>query len=146
MLEKKLSGQFENCLNNFGVISEDKIIINFQNRIISIKLEEITKIIFVKRRKLHLNFFLFVISTLSLIMVYYVNLFFIYQLIIFSIGLITLIMSYFFKSYEHKFVLIKKYDFFQFFIKKNLIRDVEDLVLKFNTHRNELTSVKQLVS
>ena len=133
-------------VNHFGVINDGKININFQNRNVTIKLEDIIKILFLKRRKLHWNVFFIFISTFFFIVLYSVNLVFIFQLLILGMGLITLIMSLIFREYQYKFVLIKRYDFIELVIKKHLISDVENLVLQFNKTPHKLLSLNRLAS
>ncbi len=139
----KIDEQLDNRINHFGVILDDKISINFQNRNISINLADIVKILFLKRRKLHWNVFFIFISSFFFIVLFSVNLVLTFQLIILIIGLITLIMSLVFREYQHKFVLIKKYDFIEMVIKKHLISDVENLVIKFNKTPSKLSSVNR---
>ncbi len=131
----------DKSIHHFGDINDGKININFQNRNISIKLEDIIKILFLKRRKLHWNSFFLFIALVFFMLVYFVNLVFLFQLIFLGSGLITLIVSFFLKSYEHKFVLIKKYDFIVFVIQKDLISEVENLVQQFNKTPRKLISV-----
>jgi hypothetical protein len=135
-----------NIINHFGEINNGKVCINHQDRVISIEVDDIIKVLLLKRRKLHWNFFLLLISTFFFMVIYSVELSLIFRFISFSIAVIALIMSYFIKLYEHKFVLIKKYDFFEFIIKKSLISDVENLIFKFNLYRNELIYNKSLVA
>lgn len=122
-------------INNFGVINNGKMYINHHGRYIAIKVDDIIKIRFLKRRKLHFNFFLFFMAVFLFVSMYPFNYSNIMRLIIFCLTIFFLMMSYCLKLYEHKFVLIKKYNFFEFIIKKSLINDVENLISKYNLIR-----------
>lgn len=139
MSKCKINKEFDKSINLFCFINNGEMIVNFQNMNYSVKLEEIRKVLFFKRRKLHWNIFFLFISSVFFVLFYLVDLIFYFQVIFLGSCLIGFIMSFIFRSYEYKFVLIKKYDFIEFIINKELIKDVKELIKdveKFNSQLN----------
>lgn len=118
--------------NNFGFIKDDKIEINSYNRILSISIKHIRKVFLLKTRVLYWNFLFLFFSFSFLSLLFTFNMSFIFQLFIYFLILSAFIISLLFRSYQYKFVMLKKYDFMELIINKSSIDDVKKFVSNFN--------------
>jgi len=142
--EKSLSSEFKESskaleyMNDFGAIYRDRIIIHSADEIVPIKVKNISKIVFVKRRKLHLNF-TFIISSIVFFSVVALNqLYFISQILIEFFSFILAIIGVFYTAYQYKFVVVNKFDFIELLVSNSLKAEAEELVMEFNQRSNKL--------
>lgn len=115
--------------NNFAELNEDKITVVINDIERTINLKNIFRIQFVKRQKYHINFLAFIIS------VYLLSNTFshLVQLLISLIVILFLVASYFFKSFQYRFVVITKNHLIEIIInKKNMSKDAEEFAYQIN--------------
>ena len=121
-----------NFKNNFGELNEDRItlLINDRKQIFNIK--NLVRIQYVKRQKCHINYLAFLISVY--LCYYLLNNTFSYLVqILFSLtAIFSLAASYFFKSFQYRFVLIKKNHMTEIIINKKLSKDAEKFAYLIN--------------
>ena len=118
--------------NNFGELNQGKLnlIINDQKQTINLK--NLVKIRFVKRQKYHVNYIAFLLSIYFLLFLKNNALPHYIQIIISSITAVLLVASYFFKTYQYRFVVIRKNDFTEIIVSKKMSKDAENLAFKIN--------------
>ena len=119
--------------NNFGELYNDKITIQINEKLQTIDFENLVRIQYVKRQKLHINY-LSVLSAIYLF-VYLLNNPFSYivvQLIISMFAVLFLAASYFYKSFQYRFVIIKKNYIKEVTINKNISCDAEEFASQIN--------------
>ncbi|WP_281224914.1 hypothetical protein [Flavobacterium aquiphilum] len=125
--------------NNFGTIHKDRIILNLQNKKKAIQLENIIKITFVKRQKLHLNYLLLFIA--FFLFSFKNNSISSFEKLLFILfAFIFLIISYYLKLFQYKLVVLKTHGFEIIKITKNLSRDALDLTNQFNDFSSQIHS------
>jgi len=119
--------------NNFGELYNDKITIQINEKLQTIDFKNIVRIQYVKRQKLHINY-LSVLIAIYLI-IYLVNNPFSYiivQVIISILAVLFLAASYFYKSFQYRFVIIDKNYFREVIINKNMSCDAEEFASQIN--------------
>ena len=118
--------------NDFGELYKNRISIQINNKIQTIDIDNLVRIQYVKRRKLHMNY-LAVVSAVYLFF-YIVNNTFSYmiQLIISLFAVLFLAASYFYKSFQYRFVIIKKNYQREVNIKKKMSFDAEEFASQIN--------------
>lgn len=118
--------------NDFGELYKNRISIQINNKIQTIDFDNLVRIQYVKRRKLHMNY-LAVVSAVYLFF-YIVNNTFSYmiQLIISLFAVLFLAASYFYKSFQYRFVIIKKNYQREVNIKKKMSFDAEEFASQIN--------------
>ena len=118
--------------NNFGELTQGKLnlIINEQKQTINLK--NLVKIRFVKRQKYHVNYIAFLLSIYLLLFLKNNDLPHYIQIIISSITAVLLVASYFFKTYQYRFMVIRKNDFTEIIVSKKMSEDAENLAFQIN--------------
>lgn len=122
--------------NNFGELNDNSITLILDNREQIIDLKNLVKIRFVKRQKYHINYIAFLLSIYLLLFLKNNNLSHNVQLIISSIIMIFLVAGYFFKTFQYRFVVIKKNCFTEINVGKKLRKDAENLAFQINNKLN----------
>lgn len=121
--------------NNFGSISIDEIHIhNFDSKI-PLLFKYIKKVQLVKRRKLHFNFFLLLLSIFVFWMMLYNNIFFIPAKILGISGIAVLAGCVFYRSSELQFIIFTKFDFIKIEVEASLEHDSKKFISKFNSYQ-----------
>lgn len=118
--------------NNFGELNEQGLTLIVNDRETNIDLKNLVKIRFVKRQKYHVNCMFFL---LSIYLVFFLKnnvLSNFYQLIISSITIVLLVASCFFKTFQYRFVLIKKNYLTEIIVSKKMSNDAENLAYQIN--------------
>lgn len=118
--------------NNFGSISSLEIQLDGYENKTRLLLKSIKKIKFIRRRKLHFNFFLFILATFIFWMMKYNNIFFIPTKILGISGVVILIAGIFYRAYKLQLIIFMKFDFIQIHIKASLEQDSKNFITEFN--------------
>jgi hypothetical protein len=118
--------------NNFGTISNSEIQLHGYEKKTRLHFKSIKKIKFIKRRKLHFNFFLFILEILIFWMMKYNNIFFIPTKILAISGVVILIAGIFYRTYELHLVIFMKFDFIKTQIPASLEQDSKNFITEFN--------------
>ena len=121
-----------NYKNNFGALNEDGITLVINDRERTINLKDLLKIQFVKRQKFHINYIAFLFSIYLVLFLINNSLPHFVQLIIASITSILLGVSYFFKTYQYQFILIKKNYLTEIKVCKKLSIEAQNLAYQIN--------------
>lgn len=119
--------------NNFGELYKDKITLQINDKVQTIDFKNIVRIQYVKRQKLHLNYLAVLIAIY--LFIYLVNNPFSYiivQVIISILAVLFLAASYFYKSFQYRFVIIKNNYFREVIISKNMSCDAEEFASQIN--------------
>lgn len=116
--------------NNFGEINENEITLIVNNREQTLNLKNLVRIQFVKRRKYHTNYIAFFLSIYLLLLKNTLSHF--NQILIYLITIILLIICYFFKTFQYRFVLIKKNHFTEIIVSKKMSKDAKNLAYQIN--------------
>ncbi|MDD2821705.1 MAG: hypothetical protein PHW29_10625 [Flavobacterium sp.] len=119
-------------VNSFGGITDDSFFVTYEYRKMTVRIEDITKILLVKTRKLHLNILFFIISILFLVVFMNNNVSFLFDVLTISISILFMIFCFLFTSIQYKFVLVKKFDFIELIIDEKMQLDAEILISEFN--------------
>ncbi len=121
-----------NFKNNFGELNEDIITLLINDREHFFNLKNLVRIQYVNRQKLHINYLAFLVS--NYLFCYLLNNTFSYlvQIIISLITILIFAASYFFKSIQYRFVIIKKNYVTEIMINKNLSFDAEKFAYQIN--------------
>ena len=119
-------------VNSFGGITDDSFFVTYEYRKMTVRIEDITKILLVKTRKLHLNILFFIISILFLVVFMNNNVSFLFDVLTISISILFIIFCFLFTSIQYKFVLVKKFDFIELIIDEKMQLDAEILISEFN--------------
>lgn len=122
------------CDDSFAIIEGGRVIIASSDKKVSIRIKDIRKILLLKRRMLHFNFLLYFILLGFIILLFTGNMVLVSKLFIICIILFIGIMGIFFKTFQYKIILIKKYDFIELIIEKESLIDAENLLLTLNKH------------
>jgi hypothetical protein len=122
----------KNYKNDFGELNENSITLIVNERVQTINLKNIVKIKFVKEQKCHYNYLAFLVSTYLMIFLKNNNLSQFYQLIIISITSILLITSFFLKTFQYRFVLIKNNYLIEIKVGEKMISDAKNLACQIN--------------
>lgn len=121
-------------VDSFAIIEGGRVIIASSDKKVSIRIKDIRKILLLKRRMLHFNFLLYFILLGFIILLFTGNMVLVSKLFIICIILFIGIMGIFFKTFQYKIILIKKYDFIELIIEKESLIDAENLLLTLNKH------------
>lgn len=119
-------------VNSFGGITDDSFFVTYEYRKMTVRIEDITKILLVKTRKLHLNILFFIISILFLVVFMNNNVSFLFDVLTILISILFMIFCFLFTSIQYKFVLVKKFDFIELIIDEKMQLDAEILISEFN--------------
>lgn len=122
------------CDDSFAIIEGGRVIIASSDKKVSIRIKDIRKILLLKRRMLHFNFLLYFILLGFIILLFTGNMVLVSKLFIICIILFIGIIGIFFKTFQYKIILIKKYDFIELIIEKESLIDAENLLLTLNKH------------
>lgn len=113
--------------NNFGELHKDKIVLNLENKKKAINFENIIKIKFIKRQKLHLNYALFLIAILLFNNKNDPDFSNQEQFIILLISIFFLIISFYIKLFQYRLIILKNQDFEIIKVPKKQIKNALDL-------------------
>lgn len=119
-------------INSFGGITDDSFFVTYGYRKMTVRIEDITKILLVKTRKLHLNILFFTISILFLVVFMKKNVSFLFDVVTLSFSILFMLFCFLFTSIQYKFVLVKKFDFIELIIDEKMQLDAEILISEFN--------------
>ena len=117
--------------NAFGEINEDVIIYKKHNEQQSVSLKNLVKVRYVKRQKMHINYILFLLSILLIVFNNnnFSNSIYLFLLLI---SIILIAISFYFRSFDYKFIIIKKNYLTEVKVSKELSLDVKELTYKIN--------------
>lgn len=118
-------------INSFGELSSDGITLFIFEKKQEIKFQDIIKIRFVKTQVLHLNYLAFLISMLLLFLVKNNVLSNVQYTVVVLASMALLLLSFYFKSFNYKFMLIKKNDFIMIDVPTNLSVEAKNLVNQY---------------
>lgn len=118
--------------NNFGALEGNEITLFIHNKKQKIELQDILKIRFIKTRTFHLNYLAFLVSVFLMLFIKNNSLSDHQHLTFLLSSLILLLISFFFKSFQYKFILIKKNDFIMIDVPRKLSREAENLVNQYH--------------
>jgi hypothetical protein len=118
--------------NSFGELNKDSITIILNNRKQTIGLKDLVRTQFVIKQKYHINYLAFLLSIFLFLFLKNNPLSNSFQLLISLFAVILLFTSYFFKTYQYRFVLIKKNQLIDIEVSKGMSRDAENLVCQIN--------------
>jgi hypothetical protein len=118
--------------NNFGELNEQGLTLIVNDRETNIDIKNLVKIRFVKRQKYHINYMSFLLSIYMLFFLKNNELCHFDQLIISSIAIVLLVTSCFFKTFQYRFVLIKKNYLTEIIVSKKMSNDAENLAYQIN--------------
>ncbi|RTZ10586.1 hypothetical protein EKM05_04490 [Flavobacterium sp. GSP27] len=118
--------------NNFGALDSNEITLFIHNKKQKIEFQDILKIRFIKRQKYLLNYLVFFVSVLLMFFIKNNSLSSHQHLIFLFSSLILLLISFFFKSFEYKFILIKKNDFIIIDVPIKLSMEAENSVNQYH--------------
>lgn len=121
-----------NFKNNFGELNKDRITLLINDREQTINLKNLVRIQYVKRQKCHINYLAFLISVYLCYFLLNNTFSYLVQLIILLITILVLAASYFFKSFQYRFVLIKKNHITEIIINKSMSKDAEKFAYQIN--------------
>ncbi len=119
-------------MNDFGAIYKDRIIIHSSDAIVPIKLKNISKIVLVKRRKLHLNFTFILSSFVFFLVVTFNHLYFFSEILLDFMGFLLAITGLFYTAHQYKFIVVNQFDFIELEVHDSLKYEAEELVAEFN--------------
>lgn len=122
--------------NSFGNIAGDEINIRSLEIRIPLLFNHITKIQFVKRRRLHFNFFLLLLSLFIFWMILYNNIFFISTTILCISGIVILAASAFYRTSERKVIIFTKFDFIKIQVEASLEQDSKEFISEFTKYHH----------
>jgi hypothetical protein len=126
--------------NDFGTISSSEIHIHNYDNKIPLLYKFIKNIKFVKRRKLHFNFFLFILAIFTFWMMQYNNIFFIPTKILGISGIVIFAAGIFYRTYELQLIIFMKFDFIQIHVKASLEQDSKNFITEFNKQYENLVA------
>lgn len=118
--------------NNFGKLYQSKFILQINDKTRTIDIENLVRIQFVKRQKLHINYLALVLSIYLCYLLFTDTFSNTVQMVVSFVAFLLLIASYFFKSYQCRFVLVKKYCFTEMTVSRNFRKDAEELADQIN--------------
>lgn len=118
--------------NNFGELNLDEVTLVMNNRKQTISLKDLVRTQFVKKQKYHINYLAFLLSIYLFLFLKNNPLFYSFQLLISLFAVVLLFTSYFFKTYQYHFVLIKKNEFIEIEVSKEMSKDAEKLACQIN--------------
>lgn len=118
--------------NDFGAISSSQIHIYIYSKPHPLLFKSIKKIKLVKRRKLHFNFFLFILAIFIFWMMAYNNIFFVPARILGISGMVILAAGVFYRSSELQFIIFMKFDFIKIQVPASLEQDSKNFITEFN--------------
>ncbi|HLF53232.1 hypothetical protein [Flavobacterium sp.] len=121
-------------INDFGAIFKEEMIINEYHRKTPIKLKQVTKISFVKRRKYHWNMACFAFSIILVYIIVYHDNYFRFNIVLGLLSLLLVIVGFYFNAFQYKFLLVNKVSFIEIVVNKHLKSDVEEIVIHLNKH------------
>jgi hypothetical protein len=122
--------------NNFGELNENSITLILDNREQIIDLKNLVKIRFVKRQKYHINYMAFLLSIYLMVFLKNHTLSPFVQLLISLIVSLLLVAGFFFKTFQYRFVLIRKNFFEEIIVSKQMSKDAENLAFQINNKVN----------
>lgn len=122
----------KNYNNNFGGFSKSYVTLTVNNREQTISLENIIKIRFVKRQKYHINYLLFLLFIGLFFLLKNNNFSYFVQIIISSIMTLFLVASYFFRTFQYRFIVIKRFYLADIIVSKKMSTDAENLAYQIN--------------
>jgi hypothetical protein len=122
--------------NNFGELNENSITLILDNREQIIDLKNLVKIRFVKRQKYHINYMAFLLSIYLMVFLKNHTLSPFVQLLISLIVSLLLVAGFFFKTFQYRFVLIRKNFFEEIIVSKQMCKDAENLAFQINNNVN----------
>lgn len=111
--------------NNFGKVDKDNITLTIQNRKQKIALKNITKIEFIKRQKLHMNYTAFLLATYLLFFIEKNKMSSPSQAITLLFVAILLVTSVYIRQFQYKLIITKKNDFIAITVTKKLSQDAD---------------------
>lgn len=118
--------------NDFGTISSSEIHIHNYDNKIPLLYKFIKNIKFVKRRKLHFNFFLFILAIFTFWMMRYNNIFFIPTKILGISGIVILAAGIFYRTYDLQLIIFMKFDLIKIQVEASLEQDSKNFITEFN--------------
>lgn len=121
-------------INDFGAIFKEEMIINEYHLKTPIKLKQVTKISFVKRRKYHWNIACFAFSIILAYSIVYHDNYFRFNIVLGLLSLLLLMVGFYFSAFQYKFLLVNKVSFIEIIVNKQLKSDVEEIVIYLNKH------------
>ncbi len=122
----------KNYKNNFGELNEEEITLYINGGLKTIKLKDLVRIRFVKRQRYHINYLAFILSILLLFFLINNVLSLFAQVMIVIITIALLLVSFFYRTYCYRFVLIKKNFFTEIIVAENRSKDAENLAYEIN--------------
>jgi hypothetical protein len=118
--------------NDFGELNGNGISLFIHSRKQTIKFEDIVKIRWVKTQQYHFNYLAFLLAVLVLFFIKNNSLHYSFQFFLLFVSLFFFAGSFFFKSFQYTFLLVKNDNFIALDVSKELSQDAEHLVCQFN--------------
>jgi hypothetical protein len=122
--------------NSFGALTSEEIHIHSFEIRIPLLFKNIKKIQFVKKRRLHFNFFLLLLSVFTFWMMFYNNIFFIPNEVLSVSGIMLLTAAVFYRTSEREFIILTKFDFIKIQVEASLEQDSKKFISEFNKYQN----------
>lgn len=114
--------------NEFGEINGNVLNLFIHNRKQIIKFEDIVKISWVKTQQYQINYIFFLLAVLILFFINNNTLDLPIKVVLLFFSLFLFTISFFFKSFQYTFFLLKKNTFITFNVSRKLRQDAENLV------------------
>ena len=105
-------------INNFGAVFKEEMIIHESNRINSIRLKNISKIVFVKNRKYHLEVLSFCLAAILIFSVINYENSFKLNMFLGFMSLLLMFIGDFFQFFQYKLIIVSKQDFVEIKVDK----------------------------
>lgn len=118
--------------NNFGLLNDDGITLLINDKEQTINLKNLVRISYMERQKFHFNYIAFL---LSIYLLFFLNInvvsYFV-QIMIIAITTVLLVVSFYFKTFQYRFVLINKNYTKEIIVSKNLSKDAQNMADQIN--------------
>lgn len=131
--------------NSLGVLFDDKVILYRAGNDTHITLGDLRKVFLKKKRNYYWNMCLILLLLLLLPVIYIFNLFPEGKIIILLFILLVAILSFLFKMYSYKLILLQKRDFTEIDISYQKKEDAKMLIAKLNTKIKAIRRLEELI-
>jgi hypothetical protein len=122
--------------NNFGTITSDEIHIHSFDIKIPLLFKYIKKVQLAKKRRLHLNYFLLLLSVFMFWMMLHNNIFFVSNTILGTSGIALLAAGVFYRTSERQFIIFTRFDFIKIEVEASLEEDSKKFIKEFNKYHD----------